>query len=517
MDVNALDVLLLNNSEKVVFLKKEGEDLLCFGVDSLGQVDASCIKRIKASDIKKRLSPIDLPIFEKAMRADILDRVRLYFRTVYQSKEAFVKGESFVRYAGRVFDDMEGAMLADAMLDFWLTSGRYDKEFSNKLSDFLGGARVLTCNSGSSANLIAMSALTSYKLGENRLLPGDEVITVSAGFPTTVAPIVQNGLVPVFVDVELGSYNVDTALIEKAISDKTKAIFLAHTLGIPFDLDKVLQIAEAYNLWVIEDNCDSLGAYYELERGYRLVNGKDTKKAGLTGTFGHISTFSFYPAHHITTGEGGAVCTDNEQLYRIMLSIRDWGRDCWCEPGQDNSCKARFSQQLGDLPKGYDHKYTYSHLGYNLKMTDLQAAIGCAQMEKLPMFIEKRRENWDYLFNRFKVFADYFILPKFPKGGRPSPFGFVLTVKENAPFTRTELVRYLEERKVQTRAVFAGNIIRQPAFTENDYEYRIGSKLANTDMVMNNTFWIGVYPGMQRDMLDYIVEVVGEFVSAYKA
>ncbi|HHE04470.1 MAG TPA: lipopolysaccharide biosynthesis protein RfbH, partial [candidate division WOR-3 bacterium] len=328
----------------------------------------------------------------------------------------------------------------------------------------------------------------------------------------TIAPIIQNNLVPVFVDIELGTYNINPESIEETISPKTKAIFLAHTLGIPFNLDKVLELAEKYNLWVIEDNCDALGAKYTLKREYKLINDKVIDGTRLTGTFGHIGTSSFYPAHHITMGEGGAVYTDDIKLYRILLSLRDWGRDCWCEPGKDNTCGKRFSWKLGLLPEGYDHKYIYSHLGYNLKITDMQAAIGVAQLEKLTNFVEARRKNWNRLYEGLKELEEFFILPKCPENASPSPFGFVLTIRDGAPFTRKEIVTYLEERRIQTRMIFAGNIVRQPAMVEGGYKYRVIDELKNTDKVMMDAFWIGVYPGLTEEMLTYIVESIKEFV-----
>ncbi|MBT9172006.1 MAG: GDP-4-keto-6-deoxy-D-mannose-3-dehydratase / pyridoxamine-phosphate transaminase [Syntrophomonadaceae bacterium] len=427
------------------------------------------------------------------LRREIFAKVSEYYRLAHQpTQEAdFVAGKSRVNYAGRVFDENELVSLVDSALDFWLTSGRYEQEFQAKMSSFLGTMHVVTTNSGSSANLLAISALTSYKLGERRLKPGDEVITVATGFPTTVAPIVQNGLVPVFVDIEIGTYNIDTDLLEAALSARTRAVFLAHTLGIPFNLDRVAAFARRHNLWLIEDNCDALGAKW---------NGKHT------GTFGDLATFSFYPAHHITMGEGGAVTTDDPVLKQLVTSFRDWGRDCWCDPGQDNTCNKRFEGQFGDLPAGYDHKYVYSHLGYNLKLTDMQAAVGVAQLDKLPAFIEKRRENWHRLYQGLKVLEEFFILPNVPPQADASPFGFVLTVRDDAPFDRREVTAFLEERRIQTRTVFAGNIVRQPAFTNSNVPHRIAGKLKSTDKVMTDTFWVGVYPGLSSSMLEYMLD-----------
>jgi CDP-6-deoxy-D-xylo-4-hexulose-3-dehydrase len=429
-------------------------------------------------------------------REQIFKEVKNYYREIKNKEKSFIPGETYIPPSGKVLDEDDLINLIDASLDMWLTSGRYAKEFEKQFAEFLGIRYCSLVNSGSSANLIAISALTSYKLGDRRLKPGDEVITVAAGFPTTIAPIIQNRLVPVFIDVELGTYDYDANQIEKAISDKTKAIFMAHTLGNPFILDKVMELAKRYNLWVIEDNCDALGAKY---------------RGKYTGTYGHIATFSFYPAHHITMGEGGAVVTDDPELHKIILSFRDWGRDCWCQPGKDNTCGRRFSQQHGELPFGYDHKYVYSHLGYNLKVTDIQAAIGLSQLKKLPKFIEKRQENFRILYEGLKDLENYFILPKATENSEASWFGFILTIKENAPFNRNELINYLEKNKIGTRLLFAGNILRQPAFTNNDIEYKIIDNLKNTDIIMERTFWIGVWPGIDEKMAQYIIDVIKKF------
>ncbi|KAA5805703.1 lipopolysaccharide biosynthesis protein RfbH [Thermoanaerobacterium thermosaccharolyticum] len=430
-------------------------------------------------------------------REQIFKEVKNYYREIKNKEKSFIPGETYIPPSGKVLDEDDLINLIDASLDMWLTSGRYAKEFEKQFTEFLGIRYCSLVNSGSSANLIAISALTSYKLGDRRLKPGDEVITVAAGFPTTIAPIIQNRLVPVFIDVELGTYDYDVNQIEKAISDKTKAIFMAHTLGNPFNLDKVIELAKRYNLWVIEDNCDALGAKY---------------RGKYTGTYGHIATFSFYPAHHITMGEGGAVVTDDPELHKIILSFRDWGRDCWCPPGKDNTCGRRFSQQHGELPFGYDHKYVYSHLGYNLKVTDIQAAIGLSQLKKLPKFIEKRQENFRILYEGLKDLENYFILPKATENSEASWFGFILTIKENAPFNRNELINYLEKNKIGTRLLFAGNILRQPAFTNNDIEYKIIDNLKNTDIIMERTFWIGVWPGIDEKMAQYIIDVIKKFI-----
>ncbi|MDI6603792.1 MAG: lipopolysaccharide biosynthesis protein RfbH [Thermoanaerobacteraceae bacterium] len=430
-------------------------------------------------------------------REKVLLEVKSYYKNMKNKEEIFIPGETYIPPSGKVLDEDDLTNLIDASLDMWLTSGRYAKEFEKRFAEFLGANYCSLVNSGSSANLIAVSSLTSYKLGDRRLKPGDEVITVAAGFPTTIAPIIQNRLVPVFIDVELGTYDYDVEQIEKAISDRTKAIFMAHTLGNPFNLDKVMELAKRYNLWVIEDNCDALGAKY---------------RGKFTGTYGHISTFSFYPAHHITMGEGGAVVTNDLELHKIILSYRDWGRDCWCPPGKDNTCGKRFSQQHGELPFGYDHKYVYSHLGYNLKVTDMQAAVGLSQLNKLPEFIKKRQENFKLLYDRLKDLEEYFILPKATENSEPSWFGFPITIKENAPFNRNELINYLEKNKIGTRLLFAGNILKQPLFVNNDIEYKVIDSLKNTDIIMERTFWIGVWPGIKEKIADYIIKTINNFV-----
>lgn len=464
----------------------------------------------------------------------ILKQVRVYYQFVHKQKQEqpFVSGKSRVNYAGRVYDEKEMINLVDASLEFYLTAGRYDKLFVDKLSTFfkektIQDIKALTVNSGSSANLLALSALTSYKLKELALQEGDEVISVAAGFPTTIAPIVQNKLIPVFIDIKLGSYNIDASLIDKAITSKTKAIFVAHTLGIPFDLDEILALAEKHNLWVIEDNCDALGAQYTLSREYKLIAHKKASGTSYTGTIGHIGTSSYYPAHQITMGEGGAVYTYNPLIYKILLSFRDWGRDCWCEPGMDNTCQKRFCWNFGKLPEGYDHKYTYSHIGYNLKVTDMQSAIGCAQLDKLAFFAKKRYENWQKLREGLGGLEKYFILPQCLENTTPSPFGFALTVRKDAGFKRNEITAYLEAANIQTRNIFAGNMLRQPAFTEKNITLRILDsdlisskdlsedhyrKIPNTDTVMNDTFFVGVYPGLTEEMIDFIIIKIKEFV-----
>jgi CDP-6-deoxy-D-xylo-4-hexulose-3-dehydrase len=400
-----------------------------------------------------------------------------------------------VRYAGRVFGEEELRYLVDSSLDFYLTASRYTEEFEAGFADYLGLSDALFVNSGSSANLVALTALTSPRLGERRLKPGDEVITVAAGFPSTVSPIIQNGLVPVFVDVRLGEYNADPEQLRAAISPRTKAIMLAHTLGVPFDLDTVMELVKAHDLWFVEDNCDALGSRY---------------RDRLTGTFGHLATSSFYPAHHITTGEGGMVVTNDEDLGRIARSIRDWGRDCYCAGGENNTCGKRFAQQFGSLPYGYDHKYVYSHLGYNLKATDMQAAIGCAQLARVGEFIAARKHNHARLLEALRPFEDRFILPVAPPGTDPSWFSFVITVREDAGFTRAELTAFLEANRIETRHLFSGNLLRHPAFEA--IERRVVGDLANTDIVMNRTFFVGVYPGIDDPRMDYVIETFGRFL-----
>ncbi|WP_406671080.1 lipopolysaccharide biosynthesis protein RfbH [Methanolobus sp. ZRKC4] len=433
---------------------------------------------------------------QEQIQNDIFQLVKELYELKEIEKKPFVKGESYIPYSGRVYDEKEIVSLVDSALDFWLTSGRFAKQFENEFADFLGVKHCLLTNSGSSANLLAISALTSPKLEEKRLKPGDEVITVAAAFPTTVNPIIQNNLIPVFVDVNIGTYNIQADKIEDAISDKTRAIFIAHTLGNPFDLNKVMEIAKKYNLWVIEDNCDALGSKYNDQ---------------CTGTFGHIATFSFYPPHHMTMGEGGALVTNDTQLKKLIESFRDWGRDCWCESGCDNSCKKRFSWQLGNLPFGYDHKYIYSHIGYNLKITDMQAAIGVEQLKKLPSFIETRKNNFRMLYDGLKKYDNHFILPLVKPEADPSWFGFLITVREDAGFTKNDIVKYLEESKIATRMLFAGNIIKQPCF--EGVKYRICGNLAHTDQIMDNTFWIGLYPGLTDEMISYVLTVFDDYIS----
>ncbi len=401
-----------------------------------------------------------------------------------------------VRYAGRVFGAEELRYLVDASLDFYLTASRFTEEFEAGMADYLDVSDALFVNSGSSANLVALTTLTSPKLGERRLRPGDEVLTVAAGFPATVAPIVQNGLVPVFLDVRLTDYNVDPDRLRAALSERTRAIMIAHTLGVPFDLDAVMDLVEEHDLWFVEDNCDALGSRY---------------RDRLTGTFGHLSALSFYPAHHITTGEGGMVVTDDEDLARIARSVRDWGRDCYCAGGENNTCGKRFSQQFGSLPYGYDHKYVYSHLGYNLKATDMQAAIGCAQLARLDGFIEARKHNHARLSEALRPFADKLLLPVAPPHTDPSWFCFVITVRDDAGFSRNELTGFLEANRVETRNLFSGNLLRHPAF--ENIERRVVGDLVTTDAIMERTFFVGVYPGIDDARMDYMIDVFRRFMS----
>jgi len=429
------------------------------------------------------------------LKQEIFNLVTKYYKEKHKVKP-FIPGETYIPYAGRVYDEKEMISLVDSALDFWLTAGRFTKQFEEEFAKFLGVKYCILTNSGSSANLLAISALTSPELGERRLKPGDEVITTACAFPTTVNPIIQNNLIPVFVDVDVGTYNIMVEKIEDALTKKTKAIFLTHTLGNPFNLDRILEICKKYNLWLIEDNCDTLGSKY---------NGQ------YTGTFGHVATFSFYPAHHVTMGEGGALVTNDSQLVKLIQSFRDWGRDCWCESGCDNTCGKRFSWQLGSLPFGYDHKYIYSHIGYNLKVTDMQAAIGVEQLKKLPLFIKARKNNFKFLYEGLKKYEKYFILPRIEPKADPSLFGFPITVRKDARFTRNEIVKYLENNKIATRMLFAGNITRHPSF--ENVEYRIFGDLENTDFVMNNSFWIGVYPGYTEMIIKYILEKIFKFIN----
>ena len=449
---------------------------------------------------------------EQELRAKVKEAAKAYYKEVYGGKKEF----KYIPPSGKLLGEEELLNMIDASLDMWLTAGRFNCEFEKKFAKYLGVKYALSTNSGSSANLLALSALTSHKLGDRRLKKGDEVISVAAGFPTTINPILQQGLIPVFIDCEVGTYNIDAEKIEEAISPRTKAIFLAHTLGNSYDLDKITALAEKYNLWVIEDSCDALGGEY---KGKKL------------GTIGHIGTFSFYPAHHLTMGEGGAVVTSDPQLYKIIMSFRDWGRDCCCPPGKDGVCGKRFSQQLGNLPYGYDHKYTYSHVGFNLKITDWQAALGCSQIDKLDGFLAIRRRNAELLTEKLSDLTDYLILPKINKGVKSSWFGYLISVKEQGNITKQKLVEYLEANGIGTRQLFAGNILRQPMFVDDRIEFRIGNsgllnskdlseewyaKLPNTEFIMNNTFWVGTFPALGVEEIGRIAGTIRKFIEDNK-
>ena len=423
----------------------------------------------------------------------ILDLVNNYSIINFKEKE-FIPGISDVPVSGKVIGALELQNMVEASLDGWLTTGRFNKQFEEKLSQFLGIKCLLTVNSGSSANLIAFSTLTSPKLKDRAIQKGDEVISVAAGFPTTVNPIVQFGAIPVFVDVKISTYNIDENLIEAAITKKTKAVMLAHTLGNPFNVKKIKEICEKYNLWLIEDSCDALGSKFDNQN---------------VGTFGDLATLSFYPAHHITMGEGGAVFTNSKKLERIAESFRDWGRDCYCEPGKDNTCNKRFSWQVGDLPYGYDHKYTYSHLGYNMKITDMQAACGLAQLDRLEGFIKKRKENFSFLYTNIKDLEEFLILPEPEKNSEPSWFGFPVSLRKNSKFKRNDLIKYLNDNKIGTRLLFSGNLIKQPYM--KNVTFKVHGELKNTDFVMENTFWTGVYPGLSLKHLEYCVNKIIDF------
>jgi CDP-6-deoxy-D-xylo-4-hexulose-3-dehydrase len=438
------------------------------------------------------------------LKQEILEKVKEYYANKFAETKEFEPGKTFVNYGGRYFDETDLVNLVDSSLDFWLTAGPWAHKFEKRFSEWLGVKYCSLTNSGSSANLLAFMALTSPQLGNQRIKKGDEVITVACGFPTTVTPIIQYGAIPVFIDITIPEYNINVTKLEEALSSKTKAVMLAHSLGNPFDLQTVRDFCDKHNLWLIEDNCDALGSEYK-------YNGQWRK----TGTIGHIGTSSFYPPHHITMGEGGAVYTDDPLLSKLVNSFRDWGRDCWCVGGVDNTCKYRFNKQFGELPLGYDHKYVYSHFGYNLKLTDMQAAIGCAQLEKLDAIVEARRNNFKTL-KKGLAGTKGLILPEPQKDSNPSWFGFLISIKDDAGFTRNELSQYLESKKIQTRNLFAGNLLKHPAFDEmreTGEGYRVVGNLEKTDFVMNNTLWIGVYPGMTNEMLNYMIVTIKEFVN----
>ena len=427
------------------------------------------------------------------IRNEILNLVNDYSNINFKQKE-FIPGVSEVPVSGKVIGALELKNMVEASLDGWLTTGRFNEQFEKKLANYLGIKCLLTVNSGSSANLIAFSTLTSPKLKERAIQKGDEVIAVAAGFPTTVNPIIQFGAIPVFIDVKIPTYNIDESLVEEAITNKTKAIMLAHTLGNPFNVKKIKEICDKYNLWLIEDSCDSVGSKFNNQN---------------VGTFGDLATLSFYPAHHITMGEGGAVFTNSKKLERIAESFRDWGRDCYCEPGKDNTCNKRFDWQLGDLPFGYDHKYTYSHLGYNMKITDMQAACGLAQLDRLESFIKKRKENFNFLYKNIKDLEEFLILPEHEKNSEPSWFGFPLSLKKNNKYNRNDLIKYLNENKIGTRLLFSGNLIKQPYM--KNIKFKVQGNLKNTDLIMENTFWLGLYPGLSKEQLQYSVLKIKAF------
>lgn len=485
---------------KTFAMSKDAFETIDLSNDLVLRIDKSYT--LKKECIQKEAAFVTEEFFEQVLRhRAILACVKHYeakHKTSVSDKDC-----KKIPYAGRIFDEREIVALVDASLDFWLTAGRYASRFEKEFSEFLSIKHSCLTNSGSSANLLAFMALTSYKLGDRRINRGDEIITVAAGFPTTIAPIVQFGAVPVFVDVTLPEYNIDCDMLKAALSKNTKAVMLAHTLGNPFNLAFVKEFCDDHGLWLIEDNCDSLGSKYCFDGEWKY-----------TGSIGHIGTSSFYPPHHMTMGEGGAVYTNDSELKRIIESLRDWGRDCWCPSGNDNTCGKRFDRQFGELPHGYDHKYIYSHFGYNLKVTDMQAAIGCAQLQKLPEFIRARKRNWKILRDGLDDLSEIFILPEPSKNSDPSWFGFLLTVKENAGFLRDDIVNYLESNDIQTRMLFAGNIIKHPCFDEMREKgtgYRIVGNLDNTDKIMKDTFWVGVYPGMTEEKLARIIEKIHDF------
>ena len=442
---------------------------------------------------------------ESEARKQIKELVAEYyndFKKPQESKDNFKPGDR-ISYASRVYDEKEMQSLTDAMLDFWLTTGRFSEEFEREFAKWIGVKHAHLVNSGSSANLIAFSVLTAPELGQRQIKRGDEVITVACGFPTTVTPILQYGAVPVFVDVTVPQYNIDVTQLENALTEKTKAVMIAHTLGNPFDLREVKKFCDKHNLWLVEDNCDALGTKYSIDGVTKF-----------TGTWGDIGTSSFYPPHHMTMGEGGCVYTDDALLNRLILSYRDWGRDCICPSGKDNFCGHRYDGQFGELPQGYDHKYVYSHFGYNLKVTDLQAAVGCEQLKKFPSFIERRRHNWDRLYKALEPLADKLILPQPAENSQPSWFGFLISIRPETGINRNDVTRYIEDHNVQTRLLFSGNLIKHPCFDQirGTEAYRVVGNLDNTEFIMNNTFWVGVYPGMTDTMIDYMAQVIAEAV-----
>lgn len=440
---------------------------------------------------------------EQEARNEIKELVTKYYHAFKEKKEPYQEGQR-ISYAGRVFDEKEMCALTDATLDFWLTTGRFSEQFEKEFAQWLGVKHAHLVNSGSSANLIAFSVLTAPELGNRQIKRGDEVITVACGFPTTITPILQYGAVPVFVDVTVPQYNIDVTKLEAALSEKTKAVMIAHTLGNPFDLAGVKAFCQKHNLWLVEDNCDALGTTYTIDGETRY-----------TGAWGDIGTSSFYPPHHMTMGEGGCVYTNDSLLNRLILSYRDWGRDCICPSGHDNFCGQRFDGQFGQLPKGYDHKYVYSHFGYNLKVTDMQAAIGCEQLKKFPSFIEARRHNWERLHAALESYQDKLILPEPAANSKPSWFGFLISVKPESGLNRNDVTRYIEDHQVQTRLLFSGNIIKHPCFNQlrDTDAYRVAGSLEATEFILNNTFWVGVYPGMTDEMIDYMAKTIIEAIA----
>ncbi len=486
-----------SSEEHLVFTPKEIDNCL-LNEDTVFPISKKVL--VSQSMLKTKVGILNNSTLKKVLKAVSLRQTKNYYTAIHkpQQEKEFIAGESRVNYAGRVFNEIEMEYLVDSSLDFWLTYGDYSKKFEKKLSEYLNVKWTFLVNSGSSANLLAFYTLTSPLLKDRQIKRGDEVITVAAGFPTTVAPIVQYGAVPVFVDMELTYFNIDVTQLENALSEKTKAVMIAHTLGNPFNIKAVKEFCDQHNLWLIEDNCDALGSTYE---------GKPT------GTWGDIGTSSFYPPHHMTMGEGGATYTDNPLLKKIMLSMRDWGRDCWCESGVDNTCGKRFGMSFGKLPKGYDHKYVYSHFGFNLKVSDMQAAVGVAQLEKFPIFVEKRKENFTKLYDGLKD-IDEFILLQAQPNSNPSWFGFMITLKDGVKFSRNDISEYLEKNNIQTRNLFAGNLLRHPLFDtmQENVDYRKVGELPNTDKIMNDGFWIGLYPGMGDDAIDYMIEKIREFV-----
>ena len=488
----------------VIKLEKKDYSVGCEPLPRVGYLHLEKQFLLNKEIVIKKKTRLNEQIMQDILRKNIIKEIAPFCKEKYKPSK-FIPGETSIPVSGKVIGEDELRLLVEASLDGWLTTGRFNREFEKRLSSFVGVKHVITTNSGSSANLLAIAALTSPKLGERAVTKGDEVITVAAGFPTTVNPILQYGLVPVFVDIDIPTYNVDVSQIEAAISEKTKVIMLAHTLGNTFNINEVMRIARKYNLWVIEDCCDALGTTYlpviESSKSDSITN-----RPIHVGTFGDIATLSFYPAHHITMGEGGAVFTNNGKLKTIIESFRDWGRDCFCEPGKDNTCKKRFSYQLGELPCGYDHKYTYSHVGFNLKITDMQAAVALAQMDKLPSFIKDRQENFSLLFQGLKSLSQHLILPEATEYSSPSWFGFPITLIQHQ---RHELIAFLEQKKIASRLLFGGNLTRQPYFKHQ--KYRVASPLQKTDLVMDNSLWLGVYPGLNKEMLEYVIKSLEDF------